>query len=239
MKNPASIALQLLLTICVLAPAMAFGGKKDAGEIVGDSMYVDNKFGFSLTKTDIWKFKQVYKNKDITRVVLTMKNPTIPITFSEHKDYFTEPQITILAYEKEKADPKEYAKFLLADKGKDDLKKKAYSKFLLFQADSKYTFEHQRTRSAKIGGEYAARIKGRKQYYWAFEGKDANADNRTGFARGDILSGYISGSIYVICTEKYIVLVECVGENEMIRDLSKDFDAVLDGFKFSDDMRKQ
>ena len=160
MKNPVLIALQFLLAICVLAPTMAFGGKKDAGETIGDSIYVDNKFGFSLTKIDTWKFQMVFKDKDITRIVLIKKSPIIPAQFTDHKDYFTQPQVTVLAYEK-KAKPKEYAAFLIDDKGKDDLKKKAYQKFILFQAESKYNFEHQKTRSTKIGGEHAARIKGR------------------------------------------------------------------------------
>jgi hypothetical protein len=234
MKNPVSIAWRFLLVICILAPAIAFGDKKDAGEIIGDSMYVDNTFGFSLTKIDTWKFKKVFKDKDITRVVLIKKNPTMLTQFTDRKDYFTQPQVTVLAYEK-KAKPKEYAAFLIDDKGKDDLKKKAYQRFVLFQTESKYNFEHQKTRSTKIGGEYAARIKGRKQYYWAFEGEGASDEGRSGFARGEILSGYVSGSIYVICTEKHIVLVECVGERELIRKLSDDFDAILDGFAFSDD----
>jgi hypothetical protein len=56
-----------------IAPYALAGKKKAAGECVGDSMYVDNKFGFSFVKPSDWKFQEVYKDKDIERVVIVQK----------------------------------------------------------------------------------------------------------------------------------------------------------------------
>jgi hypothetical protein len=222
--------LAVIAAAMFLLPGAVFCGE-NAGKMVDDSIYVDNKFGFSLTVPNTWKVQEIYGNDDIERVVLMMKNPTMPVEFQKHEDYFTQPQVTILAYNI-KANPKEYAEFLLAEDGKDKLKDAAHDDFILFQIESKYSFEPRRTSSVKIGGQHGARIRGRKQYYWAFEGEGASGDDRTGYARGDILADYISGSIYVVSTDDALLLIECVSEQEMARELDDEFDRILDGIKF-------
>lgn len=212
----------LMVSFCLACFCSHAVAGDDAGKNVGDSMYVDNKFGFSFMVPKTWEIQEISKNKDIKRVVLLQKSPTVPPQFAERekKRYFTRPQITILADETE-SNPKDYAEFLLAEKGKDDLKKKANGKFLLLRQDTEYSFERKRKpKSVKIGGAHGIKILGRKQYFWPF-------------AVGQNLSDYISGYIYVLEAENGIVLVECVGERELLKTLDPDFEYILDSFMFS------
>jgi len=226
--------MRRLITVIVLVSVLlvsvaphAIGGKEDAGECIGDSMYVDNNFGFSFVKPDTWKFQDVYKGKDIERVMLVQKSAPVPPQFTgEKKSYFTRPQLTILAMETDQR-PKDYVDLLLAEKGKDDLKKKAYDKFQLFRQDTEYVFEKKKTRNVKIGGKHAVKVVGRKQYYYAFAG-----DERP-------LSDFISGYIYVIGADNAIVLMEFVCEREMLESLEPDLDMVVDSFAFAGEEPEQ
>jgi len=217
------VLISSVLLLCAVPAAIA--GKKEAGKIIGDSTYVDNKFGFSFTKPGTWKFKKVFEDKDIERLILIQKSPVVPAQFAKHRSYFTQPQVTILAYEAD-IKAKKYKDVLLAEKGKDKLRKKAYQEFILLQQDSKYSFEVKRTRSVKVGGKHGVRIIGRKEYYWDFGG-------------GDHISDFMSGSIYVIDADNGIVLIEFVCEREMLRTLQSDFDAILGSFVFFKSEQKE
>jgi hypothetical protein len=223
MKRLTSIALAVSFILTLVAPCAIAGDDKNAGETIGDSMYVDNKFGFSFLKPGTWKFEEVFDNDDIERVVLTQKSPVVPPQFTREKErYFTRPQVTILAMELEEF-PKDYVEFLLSEDGKDDLKKKAYGKFQLFRQDSEYVFEKKKTRKTKVGGHHAVKVAGRKQYFYAFED-----DPRP-------LSDFISGYVFVIGANNGIVLMEFVCEREMIRELDPDLDYIVDSFAFADE----
>ncbi len=213
-----SISLVLLSLSMTLSVQQAVAGSKDAGAVVDDSVYMDNVFGFSFTKPATWKFDKVYSRDDIERVVLIMKNPTVLPQFADYRDYFTQPQVTVLAASIDKT-AKEYKDLIFDPKYKDKLKSKAEKKFVMLQTESKYSFEPQRDRSVKVGGRHGVRIDGRKQYYWAFEGEV-------------ILSDYMSGRIYALETESGIVLIECVAERELIRELDSDFDRMIESFVF-------
>jgi hypothetical protein len=204
-----------------IAPYALAGKKKAAGECVGDSMYVDNKFGFSFVKPSDWKFQEVYKDKDIERVVIVQKSAPVPPQFTgQKKGYFTRPQLTVLAMETDQR-PKDYVEFLLAEKGKDDLKKKAYNMFQLLRQDTEYVFQKKKTRKIKVGGKYGVKVVGRRQYYFAFED-----DLRP-------LSDFISGYIFVIGGDDSVVLMEFVCEREMAKSLEPDLDMIIDGFSFA------
>jgi hypothetical protein len=211
----------MFVLLISIAPYALAGKKKAAGECVGDSMYIDNKFGFSFVKPDTWKFQEVYKDKDIERVVIVQKSAPAPPQFTgQKKGYFTRPQLTVLAMEADQR-PKEYVEFLLAEKGKDDLKKKAYNKFQLLRQDTEYVFEKKKTRKVKIGGKHGVKVVGRRQYYYAFEDDEQP------------LSDFISGYIFVIGGDDSIVLMEFVCEREMVKSLEPDLDVIIDGFAFA------
>jgi hypothetical protein len=217
-----TVIIGLMVSFCLTCFCSIAIAGDDAGKNVGDSMYVDNKFGFSFMVPKTWEIQDISKNKDIKRVVLLEKSPTVPPQFSERekKRFFTRPQITVLAHETDSS-PKDYAEFLLAEKGKDDLKKEANGKFLLLRQDTEYSFERKRRpKSVKIGGAHGVKILGRKQYFWPFE-------------EGQSLSDYISGYIYVLQAENGIVLVECVSERELLKTLDPDFDYIFDSFVFT------
>jgi hypothetical protein len=216
------IAVILLVSVFLISVApYALAGKKAAGECVGDSMYIDNRFGFSFVKPSDWKFQEVYQDKDIERVVIVQKSAPVPPQFTgEKKGYFTRPQLTILAMETDQR-PKDYVEFLLAEKGKDDLKNEAYNKFQLLRRDTEYTFERTKTRNVKIGGKHGIKVVGRRQYYYAFEDDEKP------------LSDFISGYIYLIGGDNCIVLMEFVCEREMERSLEPDLDMIIDGFAFA------
>ena len=220
MRRLTTVILLVSVLLISVAP-YALAGKKDAGECVGDSMYIDSKFGFSFVKPSTWKFQEVYKDKDIERVVIVQRNAPVPPQFTgEKKSYFTGPQLTVLAMETDQR-PKDYVEFLLAEKGKDDLKKKAYNKFQLLRQDTEYVFEKKKTRKVKIGGKHGVKVVGRRQYYYAFEG-----DERP-------LSDFISGYIYLLGGDDCIVLMEFVCEREMAKSLEPDLDMIIDGFEFA------
>ena len=204
------------------------GFADDAGEVVGDSIYYDNSFGFSLQIPVGWKFQEVYDDGDIKRLVLLQKSPVVPARFDgELESFFTQPQVTVMAVKKDDIDystemrPKTYAEFLLADDGKDDLKKKAYGDFILLRMESEYNFQPRRTRSIFLGGERGAQITGKKQYFYAFEG-------------GKTLSDFISGSISILETDDAVILIECVSERETEDNVEDDFDYILDSLTFPD-----
>jgi len=206
--------------LVTVLPLSAIAGE-DAGKVVDDSIYVDSKFGFSFVKPDTWKFKDIHGNKDIERVLLLKKAPVIPAQFSNARSLFTVPQVTILADETEMT-PREYRDFFLDDDKKDDLKKKAYSKFIILQIDSKYYFEPTKKRSAKVGGHHAVKIVGKKQYSYLSE--------ETG-----TISDFISAYIYIIEADNGLILMECVGEREMWDVLEPEFDMLIDGFSFAEE----
>jgi hypothetical protein len=221
MRRLITVILLASVLLISIAPYALAGKKKAAGECFGDSMYIDNKFGFSFVKPDTWKFQEVYKDKDIERVVIMQKSPPVPPQFmGRKKRYFTRPQLTILAMETDQR-LKEYAEFLFAEKGKDDLKKKAYNKFPLLRQDTEYVFEKKKTRNVKIGGKHGVKVVGRRQYYYAFEDDEQP------------LSDFISGYIYVIGGDDSIVLMEFVCEREMVKSLEPDLDRIIDGFAFA------
>ncbi|MBU1318535.1 MAG: hypothetical protein KKH67_04980 [candidate division Zixibacteria bacterium] len=220
MRIQLSLILLLSLLAVILMPSVTLAGKDDAGEKIGDSVYVDNKFGFSFEKPATWKFKDIHKNKDVERVLLLQDNPTVPARYTRFRQLFTQPQITVLACEIDQ-NPKEYMDFLLAEDGKDDLKKKALDKFLLFQQDSKYTFEPQRPRSVKVGGHHGIKIVGKKQYSYQTEETGAMSD-------------YLFGYIYIINAENGLVVMEFVCEREIQEQLEPDFDFLISSFTFTD-----
>ncbi len=221
MRRPITVILLMSVFLISIVPYALAGKKKLAGETVGDSMYIDSKFGFSFVKPDTWKFQEVYKNKHIERVVIVQKSAPAPPQFTgEKKSYFTRPQVTILAMESDQR-PKDYVEFLLAEKGKDNLKKKAYNKFQLLRPDTEYIFEVKKTRKVKVGGKHGVKVVGRRQYYYAFED-----DLRP-------LSDFISGYIFVIGGDDSIVLMEFVCEREMVKSLEPDLDIIIDGFAFA------
>jgi hypothetical protein len=221
-----------LLTLCIVPWATA-GEKKEAGEIIGDSMYVDNKFGFSFVRPDGWKFQDVFKNKDIERVVLIQKSPVLPPQFDrDKKRFFTQPQVTILGMETDKS-AKEYAEFLIADDGKDDLKSKARGRFQLLRQDSEYVFQKRRISFTKVGGQHARKIIGRKEYFYAFGEQRDEDDPIDATEKGEVLSGFIRGYIYVIGAENGLLLMEFVAEREMLESLEPDLDLILDSFAFA------
>jgi len=220
MRIQLSLILLLSLLAVILMPSVTLAGKDRAGETIGDSVYVDNKFGFSFEKPATWKFKDIHKNKDVQRVLLLQDNPTVPARYIRFRQLFTRPQITILACEIDQS-PREYKDFLLADDGKDDLKKKALDKFLLFQQDSKYTFEPKRPRSVKVGGHHGIKIVGKKQY--AYQTKETGA-----------ISDYLFGYIYIIDADNGLIVMEFVCEREIQEQLEPDFDAIIESFKFTD-----
>ncbi|MCK4657310.1 MAG: hypothetical protein KAT85_09755 [candidate division Zixibacteria bacterium] len=221
MRRLIIVILLVSVLLISIAPYALAGKKKAAGECVGDSMYVDNKFGFSFVKPSDWKFQEVYKDKDIERVVIVQKSAPVPPQFTgQKKGYFTRPQLTVLAMETDQR-PKDYVEFLLAEKGKDDLKKKAYNMFQLLRQDTEYVFQKKKTRKIKVGGKYGVKVVGRRQYYFAFED-----DLRP-------LSDFISGYIFVIGGDDSVVLMEFVCEREMAKSLEPDLDMIIDGFSFA------
>ncbi len=233
MRRLTTVVLCLtVLTVCI-APLAFAGDKGKAGEITGDSIYVDNKFEFSFIKPATWKFQDVFDNKDLARVVLIQKSPVVPPQFDRDKQrYFTQPQVTILAMETDKR-PKDYAEFLIADDGKDDLKKEARSRFQLLRQDTEYVFEKRRISFTKVGGEHASKIIGRKAYYYAFQPQVDEDDPRAQARQGEVLSDFVSGYIYVIGAPKGLVLLEFVAERETLKSLDEDLDAIIDSFAFA------
>jgi hypothetical protein len=153
-------------------------------------------------------------------VIVQKSAPAPPQFTGQKKGYFTRPQLTVLAMEADQR-PKEYVEFLLAEKGKDDLKKKAYNKFQLLRQDTEYVFEKKKTRKVKIGGKHGVKVVGRRQYYYAFEDDEQP------------LSDFISGYIFVIGGDDSIVLMEFVCEREMVKSLEPDLDVIIDGFAFA------
>jgi len=227
---------KILLTLCIMlsiivCAAPGFAGDP-AGEVVNDSTYLDSEYGFSFTKPDTWKFQEIYSKGDIDRVVLVQNAPVVPAQFAgEMKSFFTQPRVTILACPAGKLSsglkPKEYAEFLLAEDGKDDLKKKAYGRFQLLQMDSEYSFQAGRPRSIKIGGHHAASVAGKKKYYYAFEAEHGRSNVVT-------LNDYISGFIYIVEATNGMLLIECVCERELFEQLEPDFERIIDTFSFDD-----
>jgi len=225
--------LQLSFFTAILLLFAALPGlADDAGEVVGDSIYIDNTFGFSLQIPVGWKFQTVYEDDDIKRLVLLQKSPVVPARFDgELESFFTQPQVTVMAVKKDDIDyskemrPKTYAEFLMSEDGKDDLKKKAYGDFILLRMDSEYIFQPRRTRSIFLGGERGAQINGKKQYFYAFEG-------------GKTLSDFITGHISILETDDAVILIECVSERETEDNVEGDFDYILDSLTFPDDESK-
>jgi hypothetical protein len=129
--------------------------------------------------------------------------------------------------------PKDYAEFLLADKGKDKLKKEAHSRFHLLRQDTEWVFEKKRISFTKVGGEHAQKITGRKAYYYAFEADVDEDDPRAESMKGQVLSDFISGYIYVIGAENGLLLMEFVAEREMLKSLGADLEKLLDSFAFA------
>lgn len=221
MRRPITVILLMSVLLISIVPYALAGKKKLAGETVGDSMYIDGKFGFSFVKPSGWKFQEVYKDRDIERVVIIQKSAPAPPHFTgQKKSYFTQPQLTVLAMEADQR-PKDYVEFLLAEKGKDKLKKKAYNKFQLLRPDTEYIFEVKKTRKIKVGGKYGVKVAGRRQYYYAFED-----DLRP-------LSDFISGYVFVIGGDDCIILMEFVCEREMAKSLEPALDVIIDGFSFA------
>jgi len=207
-----------------------------AGEIVNDSMFVDGEYKFSFTIPNTWKFQTVYDKGDIDRVVLLQSAPVVPAQFTgEMRSFFTQPQVTILGCPSKKLvdhlKPKHYLEFLLAEKGKDDLKKKAHGRFQLLQMDSEYTFQYRKVRAVKVGGHHAAMVAGKKKYYYAFENELRRANVQS-------LNDYISGVIYAVETEDGMLVIELVCEREMKESLDADFDRIVDSFLFEDKKAK-
>lgn len=218
-----------ILIACFLVATASTVCADEAGKVIGDSMYVDNTFGFTLQIPDRWEFQEISDDDDIERLVLLQKSPVVPARFEGQKEsFFTQPQVTVLAAKKEEIDyaremrPKEYAEFLMSDDGDDDLKDEAYGSFILLRMESKYTFLPRRTRSIFLGGERGAQINGRKQYYYAFEG-------------GETLSDFITGHISILETDDAVILIECVSEREMEDNVEDDFDFILDSVSFPED----
>jgi hypothetical protein len=147
-------------------------------------------------------------------------NPTVPAQYIRFRQLFTQPQITILAYDIMES-PKEYVDSLLSDDYEDKLKDKAKDKFLMFQLDSKYNYEHSRPRSIRVGDHHGIKIVGKKRYSYQTEETGA-------------ISDYIVGIIYIIESDKGLVLMECACEREMQDELIPDFDEVIDSFTFPD-----
>ncbi len=222
-----SILTALIAFFLVAAASTVYADK--AGKVIGDSMYVDNTFGFTMQIPDRWKFQEINDDDDIERLVLLQKSPVIPARFDRQREsFFTQPQVTVLAAKKEEIDyakemrPKEYADFLMSDDGDDDLKDKAHGSFLLLRMESEYTFRPRRTRSIFLGGERGAQITGRKQYYYAFEG-------------GETLSDFVTGHISILETDDAVILIECVSEREMEDNVEDDFDFILDSVGFPEE----
>jgi hypothetical protein len=211
--------LILIFTTIFLLTGLQAGLAEDAGEVKGDTLYLDNNYEFSLKVSDGWKIKKVGDDDDIRRLIVLKRSPVVPMHFGNDRSYFTPPMLTLLADTTE-LEPDSLLHLIEVIEDEDiDIVEEALKRFTM-PSRANFTPEFDRTRRARVGDFEGVKVEVQKQYTINIDDQFDGAPRR--------VSDYIYGVLYVLKKDDLAVIAECVSEKERFGFNEKDFEAMVE-----------
>jgi hypothetical protein len=208
--------------LILVAAAVLFSGAdlqaaKKAGEVIGDSIFHDLQYGYTLKIPPGWEAAKIEKEKKILRVIITKKSPVVPAQFSQDQSFFTEPSLIILADSNESSDDDILA-LLKAQKRSGELLKTALKNFTLVTY-SEYTPEFTSPRKFKIGGYEGLFVDLRKEYRYNITVQ--------GQARPLFVQNYLRGRVYILKDGPMTLLIQQIAEKDRYGFNEREFEAMI------------
>lgn len=207
----------LLIAVMILFSAGNLQAGKKAGEVIGDSIFHDLKYGYSFKIPPGWEAAKIEKDKKILRVILAKKSPVVPSQFSADQSYFTEPTLTVLA-DSSDLSPDSILTLIRSQKRESDLIKEALKKFALVTY-SEHTPEYSTSRRFSIGGYEGLFIDLRKEYRYSI-----NIRNQ---ARAQFVQDFIIGRIYILKDGPATLLIQQIAEKARYGFNDREFEAMI------------
>lgn len=217
----------MIFTAMFLLTGLQAGLAEDAGEVRGDTLYIDNNYEFSLKVSEGWKVKKIGDDDDILRLIVLKRSPVVPMYFGNDRSYFTTPMLTLLADTTE-LEPDSLMHLIEVIEDEDiDIVEEALKRFSM-PSRANFNPEFDRTRRARVGDFEGVKVEVQKQY-------TINIDDQFGGSPRRV-SEYIYGVLYVLKKDDLTVIAECVSEKERFGFNEKDFEAMMESI---DDLHQE
>jgi hypothetical protein len=184
---------------------------KPAGKVVGDTLYQDLKYDFTLKIQEGWKIGKIRKLDDINRVTITKISPVMPIKYNDHPEYFTAPKLTVLA-DTNTVSLDSLDTLIRNREGKVKIVKQALKDFMLMTY-SRYRPQFNPPIRLKYKDFNGLIIQCRKQM-------DA--------------ADFIRGAIFVLQNDKLTLLVESIAELERFGFNERDFESMVKSIRMAE-----
>ncbi len=184
-----------------------------AGEVIGDTLYKDLGYGFTITLEKGWEVGKIKKDKDKFRVAIKKKSPVIPQKYQENPAYFTAPRLTILV-DSTAVSIDSLDTLIRKQERKADIVKEAVKSFSLIQF-SEHRPEFNPSMRFKVGD---------------MQGYSVHARKYLGY------SDYIRGVIYILKDPQtdLTFLIEAVAEHERFGFNEREFERMVRSIDFPD-----
>jgi hypothetical protein len=192
---------------------------KKAGEVEGDTLYIDNNFDFSVHISEGWKFKKVGGDDDIRRLIILKRSPVIPMHFGNDRSYFTPPMMTILADSTDLSVDSLYELIQSMEANDIEIVEEALDNFSLPLRTS-FSPEYGIDRDLRIGAFEGIKVEIQKSYVFNINDQFRQAPRR--------VSDYIRGIIFILKKDNQTIIAEGVCERERFGFNERDFDAMIE-----------
>lgn len=206
------------LTILAL-PVMA-GKDRDKTGYEEDNKYTDYRYGFQIQVPSDWKIGKFKKEPHDQRLIAVKKNPRIPPKLRDNRGAATKPTLMIFA-DSSKMTPSQLFAFIRSDTTESELKKEIVESTDLLDVFSRYQPEVLAQGPATVGGLPALRVKMRRQY--AAQGSQMGGGYVT-------VQDFISGYIYIVQGNGWLLYMELVCENQFLPVLEETFTDIVNSF---------
>lgn len=193
----------LIIMIALLAIPTAFAARKKdkAGEVV-DYVYTDNKYNFSLTLNEEWKYK-IQKDKSSFRMSLNQINYAIPPDYASIPDYTKIPRMVLFVVETSLS-PAEFLDSLVSDTYESEVKKEVLKECEILNMNSSTGFDPEKVLTRK---KKALKINDNNGYYWTGQLKYTNEVSTSASSQGGkrVKGGYGGGLVSVEIGDKMVL----------------------------------
>lgn len=195
----------LIAGMLVLLLSVSLHAKDDpAGKVMGDTLYQDLKYDFTMNIQEGWKVARIREIDDIYRLAVTKNNPIMPMKYDDNPEYFTSPKLIMLA-DTNTISLDSLDTLIRKREGKVQIIKQSLKDLSLITF-SRYRPEYNPTIKLKYKDFNARIIQIRKQM--------AAAD-------------FIRGTIYILQNDKLTLIIETEAELERYGFNERDFESMV------------
>ena len=224
------------LIVALAAPGLQARKKKDQAGKVQDKVFTDNKYNFSISINEGWKYK-IQPDKNNFRLVLTQKNYEIPADYMDAQDYTKIPRIIFYA-DTTSMSAMVFLDSLLNDTYSSRQKKEILKEFEILNdqaiedgATRQKTITKKRT-TLPVGGQAGAIWQGQSDYRKPIpHPSDVN--------KGMMVSAAYGGGIVVARNDNIVVLCHVICELDYFGDIMKEMVEIVTSLTWTGEIPKK